>query len=247
LAELAERSGVSAPTVLRLLTRLGFEGFSDFQRALHRELNERLASVYEEYTAEAFDERGVGAASLAQAVRTVEATVQALSEEEFAATARLLADVRLAVHAVGGAFSQPLAHLLALHLGVLRPGVGALAYGSAELVDALVEAGRRDVLVAFDFRRYSESTLAVAHHVAKRRGHVILITDRWLSPVASFAEHVLIARTDSVSAFDSLTAATALTEALVAGVSGLLEDSGRARAEAIARLGAQMAAAEDAQ
>ncbi len=241
LAELAERSGVSAPTVLRLLTRLGFEGFSDFQRALHRELNERLAGVYEEYTVEAFDERGVGAASLAQAVRIVEATVQALSEEEFAATVRLLADSRLAVHAVGGAFSQPLAHLLALHLGVLRPSVGVLAYGSAELLDALVEAGRRDVLVAFDFRRYSEPTSAVARHVAKRHGHVILITDRWLSPIASFAERVLIARTDSVSAFDSLTAATALTEALVAGVSGLLEDSGRARAEAIARLGAQMA------
>jgi DNA-binding MurR/RpiR family transcriptional regulator len=241
LADLAERSGVSAPTVLRLLTRLGFEGFSDFQRALHIELNERLADVYEDYTAEAFDERGIGAASLAQAVRTVDATARSFTEEEFAATVRLLADPRFAVYAVGGTFSQPLALLLALHLGVLRHKVRALPYGSAELVDALAQAGRRDVLVAFDFRRYTEPTLALARHVVQRRGHVVLITDRWLSPIASFAEHVLVARTDSVSAFDSLLAATALTEALVAGVSGLLEDSGRARAEAIARLEAQMA------
>jgi len=240
LADLAERSGVSAPTVLRLLTRLGFDGFSDFQRALHIELDERLADVYEHYSVEAFDERGIGAASLAQAVRTVEATTRSLSAEEFTATVRLLADPRLAIHAVGGTFSQPLALLLALHLGVLRPRVRALPYGSAELLDALAEAGRRDVVVALDFRRYTEATLALTRHVAQRRGHVVLITDRWLSPIASFAERVLVARTDSVSAFDSLTAATALTEALVAGVSGLLEDSGRARAEAIARLEARM-------
>jgi DNA-binding MurR/RpiR family transcriptional regulator len=65
---------------------------------------------------------------------------------------------------------------------------------------------------------------------------VILITDRWLSPVAPHAESVLVARTDAVSPFDSLTAATALTEALVAGVSALLEAEGRTRADAIERL-----------
>ena len=111
-----------------------------------------------------------------------------------------------------------------------------LPYGSAELTSALAQAGKRDVLVVYDFRRYSESTLTVARHVAERGGHIVLITDRWLSPVAPLAESVLVARTESVSPFDSLTAATALTEALVAGVSALLETDGRARAEAIARL-----------
>ena len=140
------------------------------------------------------------------------------------------------MHAAGGAFSQSLALLLASHLGVLRPRVRCLAYGSAELIGALAQAGRRDVLVVYDFRRYSESALAVARHVAERGGRIVLVTDRWLSPVAPFAESVLVARTESVSPFDSLTAATALTEALVAGVSALLETDGRARADAIARL-----------
>ena len=135
-----------------------------------------------------------------------------------------------------GAFSQPLAQLLASHLSVLRPGVEVLAYGSAELISALAQAGRRDVLVVYDFRRYSESALTLARHVAERGGWIMLITDRWLSPVATHAESVLVTRTESVSPFDSLTAATALTEALVAGVSALLEPDGRARADAIASL-----------
>ena len=60
----------------------------------------------------------------------------------------------------------------------------------------------------------TRSPPAVARHVAGRGGRIILITDRWLSPVAPHAESVLVARTESVSPFDSLTAATALTEAL---------------------------------
>ena len=104
------------------------------------------------------------------------------------------------------------------------------------LTGALAQAGRRDVLVVYDFRRYSEPTLAAARHVAERGGRVVLVTDRWLSPVAPHAESVLVARTESVSPFDSLTAATALTEALVAGVSTCLEADGRVRAQAIAKL-----------
>ena len=236
LAELGTRSGVSTPTVLRLLTRLGFDGFSDFQRALHAELNERLAGVYQDYRGGAVDQRSVGLASLAQAASALDSTAKALPEEEFDAAVRLLADTRMTVYAVGGPFSQPLAQLLALHLDVLRPRVRALAYGSAELTGALAQAGRRDVLVVYDFRRYSEPTLAAARHVAERGGRVVLVTDRWLSPVAPHAESVLVARTESVSPFDSLTAATALTEALVAGVSACLEPDGRVRTRAIAEL-----------
>jgi DNA-binding MurR/RpiR family transcriptional regulator len=236
LAELAARSGVSTPTVLRLLSRLGFEGYSDFQRALHIELSERLANVYEDYRGDAFDERSIGAASLAHAATTLEATAKALTEEELGSAVRLLADPRLTVYAMGGAFSQPLALLLTLHLTVLRSRVQCLPHGSAEQVAALAQSGRRDVLVVYDFRRYSEAVLAVARHVAGRGGRIVLLTDRWLSPVAPFAESVLVARTESVSPFDSLTAATALTEALVAGVSALLGTDGRARAEAIAGL-----------
>jgi DNA-binding MurR/RpiR family transcriptional regulator len=236
LAELASRAGVSTPTVLRLLGRLGFEGYSDFQRALHVELNERLANVYEDYRGSDLDERSVGAASLAQAAAALEGTAEAFTEEEFSGAVRLLADLRLSVYAVGGAFSQSVALLLALHLGVLRPRVTALPYGSSELVRALAQPGRRDLVVAYDFRRYADPLLVATRHVADSGGRVILITDRWLSPIAQHADCVLVARTEAVSPFDSLTGAVALTEALVAGVSAALEPDGRARAEAIARL-----------
>src|ERR671921_746545 len=44
VAEFASRAGISAPSVLRFVTRLGFSGFPDFQRHLRGELEAQLKS-----------------------------------------------------------------------------------------------------------------------------------------------------------------------------------------------------------
>ena len=44
VAEFAERAQVSAPTVLRFVAKLGFQGYPDFQRQLREELEAQLAS-----------------------------------------------------------------------------------------------------------------------------------------------------------------------------------------------------------
>ncbi|MGK5447072.1 MurR/RpiR family transcriptional regulator [Streptomyces radiopugnans] len=58
VARIAERAGVSAPTVIRFAHRLGYRGFPDFQRALRDELEQREASPVALYTATGFAERG---------------------------------------------------------------------------------------------------------------------------------------------------------------------------------------------
>ena len=44
VAEFATRAGISAPSVLRFVTRLGFSGFPDFQKHLREELEAQLLS-----------------------------------------------------------------------------------------------------------------------------------------------------------------------------------------------------------
>ena len=44
VAEFAARAGISAPSVLRFITRLGFGGFPEFQRHLRGELEAQLLS-----------------------------------------------------------------------------------------------------------------------------------------------------------------------------------------------------------
>ena len=47
VAKLAAAAGVSAPTVVRLVTKLSFEGYADFQQSLKSEVSARLSSPLE--------------------------------------------------------------------------------------------------------------------------------------------------------------------------------------------------------
>ena len=218
LAELARHADVSGPTVLRLLTRLGFAGFTDFQRRLLMEIDERSATA-----AEHFDpERGGTAESLVRmtlltVTADLAADVESITETEVRDVVEALAEARR-VFLIGGALSHAAAYYLYLQLDMLRPGCRFLGAAGAPAWNALLELGRRDVLVVFDYRRYEPVTLEITRYAAAKSVRVVLFTDRWLSPVAGEAGHLLVSRTASPSAFDTLVPAIAYAETIAAAL-----------------------------
>src|SRR3989454_7238708 len=60
VARFAERAGVSAPTVTRFITKLGFRGYPEFQEQLRQEVQARLSSPLARY----HEEEPKGASSL---------------------------------------------------------------------------------------------------------------------------------------------------------------------------------------
>jgi DNA-binding MurR/RpiR family transcriptional regulator len=148
----------------------------------------------------------------------VTATFAELPGDEVERAVALLADQRNSVVLAGGRFSHVLAEYLALHLGQLRDGVTLLPaerVGRAAVVQSI---GRHAVLVVFDFRRYEPATEVLADFAVERKARVVLVTDRWLSPIAASADVVLPVRVDSPSIYDSFVPAMAVVERLVAGV-----------------------------
>src|SRR4030088_2240901 len=49
VARFAERASVSAPTVTRFITKLGFKGYPEFQEVLRQEVQARLSSPLARY------------------------------------------------------------------------------------------------------------------------------------------------------------------------------------------------------
>lgn len=239
VASLAERAGTSGPTVLRFLARLGFSGFPDFQEALRSELTERTASPLTILQAD-----GGGDASpagrrqrradlLGNAQEVIPAsvahTLEQLPPNELSAAVGLLADPQLRIVAEGGRFTRLLAEYLVRHLMQVRGQARLLPDIPVARADLLLDVGRRDVLVIFDFRRYEPPSKKLADRYAERGAKVILVTDRWLSPISSVADVVLPVGVDAISAYDSLVPALALVEVLIAGVLEVRGDAARTR------------------
>jgi DNA-binding MurR/RpiR family transcriptional regulator len=150
------------------------------------------------------------------------ATLGLVSPGEFDEVATLLADRGRRVWVLGGRVSDVVARYLAGQLSLLRGGVRLLEAERGTPVQHLIDFGRRDVLVAFDFRRYQRDTIRSCREAAGRGAVVVVVTDPWLSPAAASARHVLAIGTESFAAFDSLVGAVALVEALVGAVLGRL-------------------------
>ncbi|WP_426404915.1 MurR/RpiR family transcriptional regulator [Streptomyces sp. R-07] len=237
VAVLAERAGVSAPTVIRFVNRLGYRGFPDFQTALREELDERNASplsLYESADRTRADKAPDGEASLLeQGSRlfsgAVAQTLTELPPHDLEHAVALLADGKRRITLTGGRFTHLLAQYLGLHLMQLRGDIRLLPAGDVERTAALGTLSRRDVLVVFDYRRYEQDKVTMAQLALEQGAKVILFTDRWLSPVSAHAEVVLPSLVTTPSPYDSFVPTLAVIETVVAGVVTALGDDAPAR------------------
>ncbi|MBX3094020.1 MAG: MurR/RpiR family transcriptional regulator [Cryobacterium sp.] len=226
VAKLAAQAGVSGPTVLRLTERLGFGSYSAFQQSLRDELQQRMQSPLDQYDLVTTSDDALGRAERTFA-QVISRTFALLDPKEFEQAVDLLVSPRRRIFATGGRFTSLIARSLTLHLEILRPGVQFL--GVEDRTSMLTDFTSRDVLFVADLRRYQASTITFGTEAARRGVHLILLTDRWLSPLASEAEVVLQVALDAPSPFDSLVGASAAVEALLGGVVDKLGDAPKQR------------------
>jgi len=220
VARFAHRAGVSGPTILRLVAKLGCTGYADFQRRLRGELQARLQSplnrVPERETTTA--EGDFLAHFCAVVCANARESICELPRADFDAVVRLLGDFRRPCHLLGGRFSAAVAEYFYRHLHVIRPKVYRITGQSEAWKEYLLDMRRGDLLVVFDIRRYQPDVIAFTLDAAARGVTVVLFTDQWLSPIAQVARHVFPVRIEAPSSWDSAVATVALVEALLSAL-----------------------------
>ncbi len=231
ITRLARAAGVSSPTVLRLVQKLSFRGYPEFQAALREELAAQLVSPLAKH------ERWSGAAPeghllnrfAAAVAGNLQATLSQIDPAEFDGCAALLADPRRRVLAVGGRITHALADYLCTHLSLIRPEVVLIRDAATDWPPALLDLRPGDVLLVFDIRRYERAVLALVEMAAGLGAEVMLFTDQWVSPASAHAGRVFAAHVEAPSAWDSNSVLMVLVETLLAAVQARTHDETRAR------------------
>jgi len=227
VAEFSHQAGVSSPTILRFVARLGLQNYAEFQAALQEELAEQLQSPLVRATGEGRPD-GENAMQAA-AIENIRETFRHFSDRQAQAVVRHLVNPRCKVYLIGGRFTDPIARYMAAHLAIIRPNVFHLAGQESNWRDRLIDMGRGDVLIIFDIRRYQDSLLALARSAHERGVVIILLTDQWLSPIARFARQVIAGRTAVPSAWDSSASLLVVAETLIGEATRRLEDQSASR------------------
>jgi len=222
VASLANQASVSAPTVLRLTERIGFGSFADFREALLNELHQRALAPVAQYPDYIADEDPLVRAP-AIFHRGIDETFEGMGHADFAAAVSLLSSPKNRIFATGGRFTSVLARNLIQQLEVVRPDTHFLAV--EDRTSMLTDFGPKDVLFMVDLRRYQPSTVTFGEQAAGLGTKIILLTDRWLSPLAEHADTVLTCSLDAPHPLDSMVPALAVIETLLAGVVDELGDT----------------------
>lgn len=240
VAEFAAQSGVSTATILRLVKRLGFPVYAEFQASLRGHLEETLQSPLLRFGERQHRERAARNSFFDRFVETMAAQLQSLRDHvsagDFDKVATLLADPRRDIHVIGGRYSSNLATYMADLLASIRGKVHTVRGQTQTWPHYLLDVGKGSVVLVIDVRRYQPDVVAFARAASKRGATVILLTDIWRSPASRSADHVLGFPVESQSVFDVLTVGVALGEALVGAVANKVGEAGKARIELLEEL-----------
>ena len=227
----ADAANVSTPTVLRMVKKLGYKGFPDFQAAVRAEVQEKISNPINK-----FDRWSVSESDAHILNKFAEATMENLKKSLtqidpalFDAVVNILTKDDNALFIVGGRITRALSDYLFTHMQVARDNVTHMASNSNTWPHYILNMQAGDVLIAFDVRRY-EHTMLNLTALAKERGvRVVLFTDQWGSPAAKNAEFVFNLRIEVPSAWDSAVVTVFFIEALISEVQAKTWDKTRAR------------------
>lgn len=219
IEDLARQSEVSAPTVTRFVKRLGFRKFTDFQRAIRLEVQDAEVSplaLLRKHQSRPARSSKTDRGMMDHLAAAMQKLLDASTQRSLDKAAELIGDNKARIYLLGGRYSSVVAQYAAYQLIALRGEVHVLApQASGVREDRIADFTRKDVLVAYDFRRYQPETIAFCQ-TAKAFGlRMVLFTDLELSPIAEAADVVIPVMVENTTPMDTLVIAIAATDALL--------------------------------
>jgi DNA-binding MurR/RpiR family transcriptional regulator len=224
--DIALAAGVSEATVIRFTRKLGFTGYTDFQKYLResfqKECNrisqnitvpyERLLKSLEREDADYVEEFAISSQN------NILNTISSNRQEKYDEAIKILLASKT-TYILGSRANFGLASCTYFLMNCMLPGVQFASTPAASQIDNVLDISEHDVLLAFSFPRYSkidEMTIGMAHEAGAK---IIVICDRPSAPTATWASVVFTVDVSSPIFFNSFVGAQLVLETLCAGLS----------------------------
>ncbi|NOL48995.1 MurR/RpiR family transcriptional regulator [Pelistega europaea] len=237
IAQLAKKASVSGPTVLRLITKLGFDGYGQFQEALRRELEAHLQTPISRRDPNQDIEKHEVLSSFCKDITLkLNETAKNILPEDFEAAVDILANKNAKIWLIGGYLTGPLSEYFYRHLQSIRSDVSLLHPVPVTWINTLADIKKNDVLVVFDIRRYWNELQPFMQIATEKKCKSILITDQWISPLSGIANITLPAYTEGKSGWDTNVCVMFIIDALISALNNKDWEKTKERLEKIESL-----------
>ena len=218
-AKLGAAVNVSESTVVRFAIEIGFDGYPEMQKALQNYSRNRLTTLQRLGMA---NDRLAGdnllKNVLTQDMDRIRSTIDYVSPKDFDKAIDKIFSAKN-IYIFGAMSSNILARFLDNYLQIAFDNVtNVQPINSSGILQQLIHLDENDVFISISFPRYSNNTLIATAYAKKCGANIISITDSPSSPLAEYADELLLAKSDMMSYADSLVAPLSLINAIIVAV-----------------------------
>ena len=236
-AELAKRAGVSEPTVVRFAKDFGFKGYPELQDKIQDLVQRELTTInrLKEYHRYLEDSENPAVKTLLMDLRNLEETLYNLDFEQLEKVIERIINADKIIIVAFLMFS-PLAEHMKMVLRRVRDNVMAITSSPGLFYDELARSSNDSLVIGLSFPRYSRNIVECFQAAKKEGVTTVVITDSELSPLAEYADYLLLVKCRLVSYIDSLTAPVSLIGAIGTALSLKLEQKTLKQLEKLEKL-----------
>lgn len=220
LDELSRKIGVSTTTIIRFSRALGYDGFSEMQKAIQEAIYTNTApkaTLPERLPAPDMDtvpDNELLSDSFQNDILNIRQTLAAQKTEDLDEAVSSIIGAR-SVYILGMRSSFSPAYYLASRLGEIRHNVHLIQSVGMIYPEEIVNAGKDDVCVAYLFPRYSKVSSSIISWMKNAGVKIILITSLNYQAVSGYGDIILPCAISSLSYKNSFAAPFCLTNYLI--------------------------------
>ncbi|MBQ8213067.1 MAG: MurR/RpiR family transcriptional regulator [Clostridia bacterium] len=217
--------GVSESTVVRFANEMGYTGYPEFQHSLREIIRNRLTSFQRiEVTNNLIGDGNVLDKVLLSDAEKIRRTMEEIDHASFEEAIDRIVTAKK-IYIIGVRSSSSLAGFLNFNFRMIFDNVRFVQTTSgSEMFEQLMRIGEGDVMIAISFPRYSKRIINAVEYARTKGADVVALTDSHSSPIAAFADQLLIAQSDMASFVDSLVAPLSIINAMIVAVSRKKQD-----------------------
>jgi DNA-binding MurR/RpiR family transcriptional regulator len=215
---LAESAGVSAPTVVRFVKRIGYKGFPSFRRHLQDSAREELGTRRNlSPVGKPRKGRGLIEQVIEQEASAIRDSLKLVREEDFQlAVSRICrADT---VYLLAGKTSFASAYILYYRLSKLGIDCKLINPGGLTVFGELAPISAKDLLLVIGFQRIPSDVHLSVREAKRKKATILAITDPPASPISVLADVALFVDRGPREQIRSVTPCITLCTALIIGV-----------------------------
>ena len=215
-AKLARTANVSESTVVRFAGALGYEGYSELQRAVQELVRIRLTPNQRiEITKKRIGGQDILESVMESDISKIRYTLDKLDRQVFKSSVDAILKAKT-IYITGARSSEPIARLLYHNLAFIFDNLKFVSpSSSAEVFEQMYSVCEDDCVIAFSFPRYSSKIVNCVKYAKSNKANVVVFTDSEISPLAEYASYLITAQSDMASFMDSLVAPLSIVNAIV--------------------------------